>query len=56
VYLANGQAANCAGSEAELFGRKWQFWSRHLTDAEWRDGIDGLETYLQYVQSGLREP
>lgn len=56
VFLANGQAANCANSEAILFGRSWQFWSRHLADGEWREGIDGLETYLQYVRSGLRNP
>lgn len=56
VYLAGGQTAECAGGESELFGRKWQFWSRHLTEAEWRVGIDGLETYLQYIRSGLRQP
>lgn len=55
VFLASGQPANCAGSEAELFGRTWQFWSRHLDEADWREGIDGLETYLTYIQAGLRE-
>lgn len=55
VFLANGQPANCAGSEQQLFSRTWQFWSRHLVDADWRDGIDGLETYLDYIRAGLRE-
>lgn len=56
VFLAGGQAADRANGESELFGRKWQFWSRHLAAGEWREGIDGLETYLQYIRSGLREP
>jgi hypothetical protein len=56
VFLANGEAAINAGSESELFGRRWQFWSRHLGDNEWRDGVDGLRTYLQYVHAGLRQP
>ena len=56
VFLANGQQPDRANSETELFGRKWQFWSRHLADDEWRDGVDGLETYLQYIRVGLRQP
>jgi len=56
VFLANGSSADRAGSEVQLFGRRWQFWSRHLQDGEWRAGIDGLETYLQYVHAGLRNP
>jgi hypothetical protein len=55
VYLANGCPADRANGEADLFGRRWQFWSRHLVDHEWRAGIDGLETYLQYIKVGLRE-
>ena len=55
LYLANGQTADRAGSETSMFGRPWQFWSRHLTDSEWREG-DGFETYLQYIKSGLRNP
>src|SRR5262249_30816161 len=54
VFLANGQQPDRANSEQELFGRKWQFWSRHLDECAWRDGIDGLETYLQYIRKGLR--
>jgi hypothetical protein len=56
VFLSGGQTANCAGVESDVFGRKWQFWSRHLADGEWREGIDGLETYLQYIHGGLRQP
>ena len=56
VYLSTGLPADRADGEMEMFGQKWQFWSRHLAENEWRDGIDGLETYLQYVQAGLRDP
>jgi E2/UBC family protein E len=56
VFLGDGQAADRANGEAALFGRTWQFWSRHLASGEWREGVDGLETYLQYIRSGLRNP
>jgi hypothetical protein len=56
LFLGGGQTAECANGESEFFGRKWQFWSRHLADGEWRADIDGLETYLQYIRSGLRQP
>lgn len=55
AFLANGQPANCASAETTLFSRPWQFWSRHLDAKDWREGIDGLETYFNYIQSGLRE-
>jgi hypothetical protein len=51
---ANGSDPNSASGRETIFGREWQFWSRHLTEREWRPGIDGLETYLQYVQVELR--
>jgi len=47
---ADGTEPNTANGEQELFARKWQFWSRHLDDQDWRDGIDGLNTYLEYVR------
>lgn len=56
ALLASGQLPDRANSEAVLFGRTWQFWSRHLADGEWREGVDGLETYLQYIRGGLRNP
>lgn len=54
VYLKDGQQPDRANSEAVLFGRPWQFWSRHLAAGDWRAGVDGLETYLQYIRTGLR--
>ena len=50
----DGANPNAANSETELFGRKWQFWSRHLGDKEWREGIDSLRTYLPYIHGELR--
>ncbi len=43
-----------ANGRADLFGRSWQFWSRHLEDAAWRIGVDGLRTFLSYIRGELR--
>lgn len=51
---ADGSEPPSTGS-ADLFGQSWQFWSRHLADADWRPGLDGLETYLQYVRNELKK-
>lgn len=56
LYLPGGDFIDRAGSETSLFGDTWQFWSRHLAEEEWRPDIDGLETYLQYIRAGLRNP
>jgi hypothetical protein len=40
--------------EHELFSRKWQFWSRHLDPGDWRVGIDGIGTFLNYVLAELK--
>jgi len=53
---AGGGAINCATGTQSLFGETWQFWSRHLTDAEWAAGDQGLEGYMQYVRDELRSP
>lgn len=52
---ANGENPTQTAADQVLLGRSWQFWSRHLDEHEWRAGIDGLETYLQYVRAGLRQ-
>jgi len=51
----DGSDPNCAASDQSLFGRNWQFWSRHLDNSEWRNGVDGLETFLQYIRGELRK-
>lgn len=50
----DGADPDRASGESEIFGRKWQFWSRHLEPHEWRAGVDGLETYLHYVRAELQ--
>ncbi len=39
--------------EQILFDKPWQFWSRHLEDADWRVGKDGLRSYLSYIRNEL---
>jgi len=51
---ADGTDPDRATGETEVFGSKWQFWSRHLADGDWRPGIDGLDTFLRYVWVELR--
>lgn len=55
LVQADGKSIDRATGLQPLFGRDWQFWSRHLTDQEWRPDVDGLETYLQYIRAGLRD-
>lgn len=48
---AGGLAPNTNGN-ADFFGKKWQFWSRH--NKEWRPGVDGIRTVLQRIDAALR--
>lgn len=43
------------GSEQreDYLGRSWQRWSRHLTDRDWRPGVDNLRSYLRFVRTNL---
>ena len=52
---ADGAMPINTAPDHDLFGRKWQFWSRHLGENEWRAGQDGLDTYLQYVRAELQK-
>lgn len=54
LLRSNGADPDRANGSGNFLGSDWQFWSRHLTDSEWRVGIDGMETYLQYVFNELR--
>ena len=56
LTLAGGAPINCATGAQELFGKSWQFWSRHLTNEEWAASDQGLESYMQYVRDELRAP
>jgi hypothetical protein len=52
---ADGADPDRATGEEDMFGKKWQFWSRHLDDTKWRPGTDGLATFLLYVRAELRK-
>lgn len=51
----DGRDPHLAQGEADLFSRKWQFWSRHLSPDQWRVGVDGLDSYLDFVRHELRK-
>jgi Prokaryotic E2 family E len=55
LKLPNGSPIAATGDDQDLFQQKWQFWSRHLDDKEWRSGTDNIEIYLQYIRAGLRD-
>jgi hypothetical protein len=50
----NGTDPQNATVVQALFQKNWQFWSRHLEDADWRVGKDGLRTFLSYIRNELR--
>lgn len=54
LLRSNGAEPDRAGGSSNFLGSDWQFWSRHLAESEWRVGIDGMETYMQYVLNELR--
>lgn len=54
LLRSNGAEPDRATGSSSFLGSDWQFWSRHLSDNEWRVGVDGMETYLQYVLNELR--
>jgi Prokaryotic E2 family E len=55
LVRADGTDPDRATGREKIFGQEWQFWSRHLSEQEWRPGIDGLETYIQYILAELRK-
>ena len=54
LKCADGRDPQNATVDSALFGKTWQFWSRHLDDGDWRVGIDGLRTFLSYIRGELR--
>jgi hypothetical protein len=47
--------AEPAGAEQreQYLGRTWQRWSRHLSENEWRAGIDNLQTFMRFIRTNL---
>jgi Prokaryotic E2 family E len=54
LKLADGKVPQNADGETVLFGKTWQFWSRHLDDTDWRVGVDSLRTFISYIRGELR--
>jgi len=50
----DGHDPQNATVDSALFGRTWQFWSRHLDDKDWRVGVDCLQTFINYIRGELR--
>lgn len=52
---ASNQPPQNTGGPQPLFGRDWQFWSRHLMGTHvWRAGVDGLHTYWNLILYEIR--
>jgi hypothetical protein len=51
---SDGADPQNATGDTPMFGKSWQFWSRHLDDADWRVGIDGLRTFINYIRGELK--
>ena len=54
LKCADARDPQNATVDSVLFGKTWQFWSRHLNDNDWRVGIDGLRTFISYIRGELR--
>jgi hypothetical protein len=50
----DGNDPHAANSEQTLFQQSWQFWSRHLDEGDWRVGVDGFCTFINYIRGELR--
>lgn len=53
VNRADGVAIPATNVFEQHLGRRWQRWSRHLSAAQWRSGVDSLESFLALVRREL---
>ncbi|HLG72218.1 MAG TPA: E2/UBC family protein [Chloroflexota bacterium] len=51
---ATGGFPQAADLMETYLGRTWQRFSRHLSPAIWRSGVDGLESYFCLISQALR--
>jgi len=49
----NGSQPPGAEQREVYVGRTWQRWSRHLSESEWRAGIDNLRSYVRFIRTNL---
>lgn len=53
VRCADGQALPATSVIEHHLGRIWQRWSRHFSGAQWKSGVDCLESYLALIRQDL---
>ena len=53
VLKADGQALPRTNVREHYLGRTWQRWSRHFSGAQWKSGVDCLESYLALIRQNL---
>ena len=53
VQRADGEALPATGVRESYLGRTWQRWSRHFSGAQWKSGVDCLESYLALIRQDL---
>jgi hypothetical protein len=54
VTYQDGQVPPGSEQREVHVDRTWQRWSRHLSDNDWRPGIDNLQSYLRFVRTNLQ--
>ena len=53
VLKADGQALPATNVREHYLGRTWQRWSRHFSGAQWKSGVDCLESYLALIRQDM---
>ena len=53
VQRADGEALPATNARESYLGRTWQRWSRHFSGAQWKSGVDCLESYLALIRQDL---
>ena len=53
VLRVDGQALPRTNAREHHLGRTWQRWSRHFSGAQWKSGVDCLESYLALIRQDL---
>ena len=53
VHKASGEALPRTNVTEHYLGRTWQRWSRHFDGAQWKSGVDCLESYLALIRQDM---
>ncbi len=55
VRLVDNRSVQATECMEQYLGRSWQRWSRHLTQGQWKSGVDCLETFLALIRRELEK-